>query len=105
MAPVHRILVPYDGSNISRWALARAKRILGLPGKSVTILRVEEMPLACCKAEVPLDGVASTPRPIQQVDPRVSSSPDSPHKDDLVTEQTSHGTLDLCRILGAFTHG
>ncbi len=36
------VLVPLDGSEISKWALARARHILEQPGISVTLLRVIE---------------------------------------------------------------
>ncbi|MBI2931186.1 MAG: universal stress protein [Planctomycetes bacterium] len=37
-----RILLPLDGSELSKWALARARHILEQPGTSVTLLRVIE---------------------------------------------------------------
>lgn len=42
MNPWKRLLIPLDGSELSTWALARAKNILEQPGVSVTLLQVVE---------------------------------------------------------------
>lgn len=42
MRTYRRILIPLDGSELSRWVLARARRLLEQPGLSVTLLTVVE---------------------------------------------------------------